>query len=160
MISNTELPHYQSDGFETVRLWRRQTQGHQSSDVFHPRRCRRCTARSHRGNVPPEGRRDPWRHAAALGVEIGNFARHNTRYADEPHVNDRPDGERLSRCQAPKAIEAPDSTADRGPMRAGEIKIGGFWWFEQVRSRHRHRRQQGGLWEPMLWDEKNKEISR
>ncbi len=42
---------------ETVRLRRRQTQGHQSADVLHPRRCRRRAARSHRGNVPPEGRR-------------------------------------------------------------------------------------------------------
>jgi hypothetical protein len=37
------------------------------------------------------GGEDPRRHAAALGVEIGNFTRHNTRYADEPHDNNRPD---------------------------------------------------------------------
>ena len=117
---------HQSDGFEAVRLWRRQTQGHQSSDVLHPRRCRRRAARSHRRNVPPEGRRDPWRHAAAPGIETGHFARHNTRYADEPHVNDRPDGKRLSRCEASKAIETRDSATDRGPMRAGEVKTGTF----------------------------------
>ena len=49
---------HQSDGFETVRLWRRQTQSHQSADVLHPRRRRRRAARSHLGNVPPQGRRD------------------------------------------------------------------------------------------------------
>ena len=42
--------------------------------------------------------------ATALGIEISHFARHDTRYADEPHDNNRPTGERLSRCQAPKAI--------------------------------------------------------
>ncbi len=94
-----------SDGFETVRLRRRQSQGDQSSDVLHPRRRRRCAARSHRGNVPPQGRRPSRRHAAAPGIETGHFAQHNTRYADEPHDNDRPDGERLSRCEAPEAIE-------------------------------------------------------
>jgi pimeloyl-ACP methyl ester carboxylesterase len=31
------------------------------------------------------------------------FCQHNARDADEPHDNDRPDGERLSRCQTAKA---------------------------------------------------------
>ena len=74
------------DGFETARLRRRQAQGHQGADVLHPRRCRRRAARSHRGNVPPEGRRGPRRHAAALSIEIGHFAQHNTRHADGPHA--------------------------------------------------------------------------
>ena len=86
--------------FETVRLRRRQAQGHQSADVLHPRRCRRRAARAHRGNVPPEGRRDPRRHAAALSIEIGHLAQHDTRHADGEGHDDRPDGERLPRCQA------------------------------------------------------------
>ena len=51
-----------------------------------------------------KGGRSTRRHAAAPGIETGYFARHNTRYADEPHDNNRPDGERLSRCEARKAI--------------------------------------------------------
>ena len=45
-------------GIETGRPRCRQAQGHQGADVLHPRRCRRRTARPHRGNVPLEGRRD------------------------------------------------------------------------------------------------------
>ncbi len=97
----------QSDGDETVRLWRRQTQGHKSADVFHPRRCRRCTARSHFGNVQPEGRRDFWRHATAFGIEISHFARRDTRHADGAHARHRPDGKRLSRRQAVKQNRKP-----------------------------------------------------
>jgi hypothetical protein len=41
---------------------------------------------------------------AGLGLDVGHFARHNSRHTDGPHVNYRPDGERLSRCQAAKAI--------------------------------------------------------
>jgi catechol 2,3-dioxygenase-like lactoylglutathione lyase family enzyme len=44
----------------------------------------------------------------ALGIETGYFAQHNTCYADEPHDNNRPAGERLSRCEAPKAIATCD----------------------------------------------------
>ena len=88
-----------------LRLRRRQAQGHQSADVFHPRRCRRRSARAHFGNVPPEGRRDFRRHAAALSIEIGHLARHDTRHADGPHGRHRPDGERLSRCKTAKAIK-------------------------------------------------------
>jgi hypothetical protein len=32
------------------------------------------------------------------------IARYNTRHADEPQANDRPDNQRLSRCQAPEAV--------------------------------------------------------
>ena len=63
-----------------------------------------------------KGGGDPRRHAAAPGIEIGDFARHNTRYADEPHDNDRPDDKRLSRCEAPKAIAALTAAAS-GTMR-------------------------------------------
>ena len=73
-------------GSEAARLRRRQAQGHQGADVFHPRRRRRRAARAHRGNVPPEGRRGPRRHAAALRIEIGHLARHDTRHADAPHA--------------------------------------------------------------------------
>ena len=76
-----------------------------AADVLHPRRRRRRAARSHRGNVPPQGRRSTRRHAAASGIETGHFARHHTRNPNEPHDNDRPDGERLSRCEAPKVID-------------------------------------------------------
>ena len=51
-----------------------------------------------------KGGRSTRRHAAAPGIETGHFARHNTRHADEPHDNDRPDDQRLSRCEAVKAI--------------------------------------------------------
>ena len=50
------------------------------------------------------------RHAAALRIAIGHFAQHNTRHADGPHGRDRPDGERLSRCQAAKAMRKRDSS--------------------------------------------------
>ena len=93
------------DGCETVRLRRRQAQGHQSADVFHPRRCRRRSARAHLGNVPPEGRRDFRRHASTLSIEIGHLAQHDTRHADGAHARHRPDGERLFRCKAAKAIK-------------------------------------------------------
>jgi len=54
-------------------------------------------------NVPDEGgRRDPWRHATALGIEMAILP-------DTTHVTlmnrmttDRPDGERLSRYQPSK----------------------------------------------------------
>ncbi len=83
---------------------RRQVQGDQGADILHPWRCRRRTARAHLGNVPPEGRRGSRRHAAALRIEIGHFARYNTRHADGPHARHRPDGERLSRWKAAKAM--------------------------------------------------------
>ena len=98
------VKHVVATASKAARLRRRQAQGHQGADVLHPRRCRRRAARSHRGNVPPEGWRDSRRHAAALRIAIGHFARHDTRHADGPHGRDRPDGERLSRCQAAKAM--------------------------------------------------------
>ena len=42
---------------------------------------------------------------------IGCIAHHNTRHVDAAHVRNRPDGERLSRCEVPKAIDPCDSTA-------------------------------------------------
>ena len=51
-----------------------------------------------------KGGDDSRRHAAALSIEIGHLAQHDTRHADGPHGRHRPDGERLSRCQAAKAM--------------------------------------------------------
>ena len=109
-----EFPEFRQarhrDGIETVRPWCRQAQGHQGADVLHPRRCRRRTARPHRRNVPPEGRRRFRRHAAALRIEIGHIAPDDTRHPDAAHERHRPDGERLSRCQAAKAMRKLNSS--------------------------------------------------
>ena len=99
------VKHVVAMAVETVRLRRRQAQGHQSADVFHPRRCRRRSARAHLGNVPPEGWRDFRRHASTLSIEIGHLAQHDTRHADGAHARHRPDGERLFRCKTAKAIK-------------------------------------------------------
>jgi pimeloyl-ACP methyl ester carboxylesterase len=44
------------DGSEAVRLRRGKTKSDSSADLFHPRRCRRCPARLHRGDVSTQGR--------------------------------------------------------------------------------------------------------
>ena len=95
-------------GIKTGRPRCRQAQGHQGADILHPRRCRWRTARTHLGNVPPEGWRRFRRHAAALGIEIGHFARYDTCHPHGPCGRHRPDGERLSRCQAAKAMSTLD----------------------------------------------------
>ena len=69
-------------------------------DAIRPRRCRRRTARSHRRNVPPEGRRDYGRHAAPFTIKVGHIAQYNTRHANGTHVRHRSDGERLFRRKA------------------------------------------------------------
>ena len=79
--------------------------------------------RARRGNVSPERRRDPRRHQAPLRIAIGHLARQHTRYAGEPHVHYRPASERLSRGEAPKAIDICDSTAHHYNQRhEGEIR--------------------------------------
>ncbi len=78
----------------------------ESSVLLHPRRRGWRADRTNRRNVPIKRRRQhPRRHAPAFRFATGYFAGHHTRHANEPNDNDRPDDQRLSRCQGSETVK-------------------------------------------------------